>query len=541
MKSLRLRLALISAAISGLVITGFGLAGWFVTSRILQESIDLRLSVPLDRIIRDLHPRTDFERITANLEIGFGEDVAAGTQRILLINLDGSEIYRAPQTDWVAKLDQKLVIAAKPAPPEVAHTVSTGEAAVEQGYQSERETEDKASSYAAPSEREWQDFFADFVAPDGGREGRPPRREHGPPEGRSGPPNPNAHGPPDITFSTHSDAGGKWRIGMVEDRGYIALMAAELSAYQAEMNRVRNLFFMALPVCLLVIGLGGWFVARRALRPVNLIAKIADRVTTARGLDQRIPKGIDDYEELSRLVDVLNAMMDRLDSSFRHAMRFSADVSHELKTPLAVMQVAVQDALKDCPSGSTAEENLLTVSQEVERLKRITRSLMMLAQADAGQLQVRRETFLLSREVEAICEDAEILCEEADLEFQAEIDPDIEASADPVLLRQAMQNLVSNAVKYNHSGGSVACRLYRFEDASEVVFEVTNTGPGIGEEDESKIFERFYRVDQSRSRDVDGFGLGLNLAREIVRAMDGELLLVKSGDGLTRFQVRLKQ
>jgi len=200
----------------------------------------------------------------------------------------------------------------------------------------------------------------------------------------------------------------------------------------------------------------------------------------------------------------------------------------------------VQDALKDCPSGSTAEDSLLTVSQEAERLKRITRSLMMLAQADAGQLQVRSETFSLSREVEAICEDAEILCEEAGLRFEAQIDPEIDASADPVLLRQAMQNLVSNAVKYNHSGGSVTCRLYRFDDASEIVFEVANTGPGISEENESKIFERFYRVDRSRSRDVDGFGLGLNLAWEIVRAMNGELLLVKSGDELTRFQVRLK-
>jgi two-component system heavy metal sensor histidine kinase CusS len=316
-------------------------------------------------------------------------------------------------------------------------------------------------------------------------------------------------------------------------------MARDLSGYQAEIREVRRLFFLAFPVCLLIIGIGGWFVARRAMRPVELIANTASRVT-ARGLDQRIPKGVHDYAELSHLVDVLNGMMDRLDGSFRHAMRFSADVSHELKTPLAVMQVAVQDALKECPPGSSEEESLLTVSQETERLKRITRSLMLLAQADAGQLSVRPESFSLSKEVEAVCEDAEILCEKAGLSFEADIQGNVQASADPVLLRQAIQNLVSNAVKYNQPGGSVQCRLFPVDGANEIVFEISNTGPGIAEEEQQKIFDRFYRVDQSRSREVDGFGLGLNLAWEIVRAMNGELLLVESNDKITRFQIRLK-
>jgi len=344
MKSLRLRLALISATISGLVIVGFGLAGWYVTYRILQESIDLRLSVPLERTVRDLHPRTDFDRIISNLEISFGDDVDAGTQRILLIDLDGSEIYRAPASDWVAGLDQNLLIAKLPAPPGVVRERQPGadnaEPPPRPGHQMGMERESSASISEVPGEQEWEAFFAEFLAPDQGKAGPPARREGGAPQRRKGPPNQSAHGPPQIEFSTQVEAGGKWRIGVVEDRGYIALMATGLSAHQAEMNKVRKLFFMALPLCLLVIGLGGWFVAQRALRPVNLIAKIAGKVTTARGLDQRIPKGVHDYEELSRLVDVLNGMMDRLDSSFRHAMRFSADVSHELKTPLAVMQVA---------------------------------------------------------------------------------------------------------------------------------------------------------------------------------------------------------
>ena len=552
MKSLRLRLAILSTAISGLVIAGFGVAGWMMTARILRESIDLRMSVPLDRIVRDLHPRTDLERVFSNLEIGFGGDVEAGVMRLLMLDRDGSEIYRAPVGDWLSGIGPDFLIPRKLAPlgPRIPRPEADGGA--------------QDSGDDTPTESEWQEFLGGFLGPENGggeigqspkadpdnrpvrwpgQEGnrKPPRPEDGsrPRDGGREKGRPPDAGPPTKTFVTHSEDGKQWRVGIVEDRGYIAVMARDLSDYQAEIQEVRRLFFVAFPIGLLMIGIGGWFVARRAMRPVELIANTASHVT-ARGLDQRIPKGAHDYAELSHLVDVLNGMMDRLDGSFRHAVRFSADVSHELKTPLAVMQVAVQDALKECPPGSREEESLLTVSQETERLKRITRSLMLLAQADSGQLSTRAEAFSLSREVEAVCEDAEILCENAGLSFEADLAADIQANADPVLLRQAIQNLVSNAVKYNQTGGSVGCRLFPVDGAAETVIEVSNTGPGIAEEEQDKIFDRFYRIDQSRSRDVDGFGLGLNLAWEIVRAMNGELLLVESNEKITRFQIRLK-
>lgn len=546
MKSLRLRMAALSTAISGLVIAGFGVAGWMMTARLLRESVDLRMTAPLDRIVHDLHPRTDLDRVFSNLKIGFGDDVEAGTLRLLLLDRDGSEIYRAPAGDWLSGIAPGFLIPKSPGPhgPRIPRPGADGG------------TPDPSDD--SPTDREWQKFLGGFLGPEngGGENGQPPDpdpdnspvrwpgqeenlkpprpRDSGREKGR-----PPEAGPPKATFVTHSEDDKQWRLGILEDRGYIALMARDLSDYQGEIREVRRLFFLAFPICLLIIGIGGWFVARRAMRPVELIANTASRVT-ARGLDQRIPKDVHDYAELSHLVDVLNGMMDRLDGSFRHAVRFSADVSHELKTPLAVMQVAVQDALKECPPGSREEESLLTVSQETERLKRITRSLMLLAQADAGQLSTRTESFSLSREVEAVCEDAEILCETADLSFEADIEADVQANADPVLLRQAIQNLVSNAVKYNQPGGSVSCQLFSVDGAAETVIEISNTGPGIAEAEQDKIFDRFYRIDQSRSRQVDGFGLGLNLAWEIVRAMNGELLLVESNDKITRFQIRLK-
>ena len=347
-------------------------------------------------------------------------------------------------------------------------------------------------------------------------------------------------GMPKVAFHTLKINGHQWRAGVIRDHGHLVLMATELSDLQSEIRRVRSLFFLSLPICLLVIGFGGWFVAHRAMRPVNLIAETASRIT-AHGLDQRIPREAHEYHELSRLVEVLNGMMNRLEHSFRHAVRFSADVSHELKTPLTVMQASVQTALKECEPGSTAEQNLIVVSQEAQRLSLITRSLMLLAQADAGQLAIRKETFSLSDEIEALGEDAEILCEDAGLKLEIDVTPGITMCTDHVLMRQALQNLVSNAVKYNKAGGVVSIRLYRDPVTAEAIFEISNTGAGIPEEAREKIFDRFYRVDRARSRNIDGFGLGLNLAWEIVRAIEGELILRKATDEITRFEIRFGQ
>lgn len=530
MKSLRFRLALITTAISGVVLIVFGLLGWGLTFRLLRESIDLRISVPLDRTVQLFHPRADFETVFKGVDQAFLAEVEDGKRLVLALDRDGSELYRIPQTEWAEQLDPRLLDNSSPVVP------------FPDGVARPKNPPPRPEDAGGDDDWQPEDFFR---PPEGSGEGiRPPRRgEFGPLNG--GPPphlmrpargERRDHAPPRIAFRTVSIDGANWRIGIVEDRGYRLILGSELSQFEGEIRRVRNLFISALPLCLFIIGLGGWFVARRALKPVDLIADTAGQVT-ARGLDLRIPEKAHEYRELSHLVEVLNGMMARLEQSFQHATRFSADVSHELKTPLAVMQAAVQTALKECAPGSSEEQHLLTVSQEAERLKRITRSLMLLAQADSGQLVLRREKVSVSEEAEALCEDAEILCEKNGLQLTKEIQPDLSLETDSVLLRQAMQNLVSNAVKYNKPEGEVICRLFRRNGKGETVFSVANTGPGIPEEDRDKIFQRFYRVDRSRSRDIDGFGLGLNLASEIVRAMGGELRLVDASEEITRFEI----
>jgi signal transduction histidine kinase len=268
---------------------------------------------------------------------------------------------------------------------------------------------------------------------------------------------------------------------------------------------------------------------------MRVIASTAEQVT-ARGLDQRIPLSNED-PEISRVIVILNHMMDRLEKSFQQATRFSADASHELRTPLAIMQGELENALQEALPGSKEQQVFSNLLEESHRLKTITSGLLLLARADAGQLKPALERVDLASMLEAILEDARVLAEETQLEFDVKITPGIVVQADPALLRTALLNLLGNAVKYNEPGGKVLANLELREN--RVLLTIGNSGPGIPEADKDRIFTRFHRVDTARQRQVDGIGLGLSLAREIVMAHGGELELQESRPGWTSFQTRL--
>lgn len=499
MRSLRLRLAFLSTAISGIVIVAFGVAGWQLTVRLLREAVDLRISVPLVRTIRDLRSRAEADRTFNRLDVEFQEEVEQGKRLLVVLGREGEEIYRKPDSQWFEEIDRSLLRPPHPPGESPAHHRDM-----------EQTTEDPL-----------RDLFGES------------------PESFPPPPPPDDlddRDPPQVEFHTLSIAGRQWRVGILKDRGHLMLMAVETSDLEREVNEVRRLFFLSLPICLLLIGFGGWFVAHRAMRPVELITETVSHIT-AQGLDLRIPEQANHYRELSRLVEVLNDMMERLERSFHYATRFSSDVSHELKTPLTVIQATLTEALQESLPGSAEETRLLTVSHEAERLSTITRTLLLLSQADAGRLPIHRKTFSLSEEINALCEDAEILCEAGDLTLVADLAPDLSIASDADLLRHVWQNLLSNAVKYNHPGGFVRCHL--FSDAGDAVLHISNSGPGIPAGEETKIFDRFHRGDRSRSREIDGYGLGLNLAQEILRNLGGNILLIHSNSDDTLIEVRL--
>jgi signal transduction histidine kinase len=304
-----------------------------------------------------------------------------------------------------------------------------------------------------------------------------------------------------------------------------------------DLAQVRNAFLAALPVALFLAGWGGWLIAGRALRPIASIAATAERVT-ARGLDQRIPLSRDD-PDIDRVIRLLNQMMDRLAASFRQATRFTADASHELRTPLAIMQGELENALQSAPVDSPEQRTFQNLLEETQRLKGISRSLLLLAQADAGQLKLSREKVDLSDLVGGLLEDARILAAPARLEVEAEVEPGIWVEADRAILLTALLNLVTNAVKYNETGGRIHVRLEASRNEAQCF--VGNTGSSVPPDEHARIFDRFHRVAAPRRPPVEGVGLGLSLAREMVRAHGGDLDLQESRPGWTCFRLRLKR
>jgi signal transduction histidine kinase len=496
----RLKIALLSAGISGLVLVAFGLVAWLLIYNLRIEAVDREI-----RTLGSRHPgwftgRGSYERMAGSLEFTFGADYT--NQIILLIkDAEGRTSYRSPY--WPADIaPEKLNL--------------QPEAGNQSGASDPRAT----NAAAGDSPRTDANIG-------GGGWGR------GMGLGRGGPSSVIFTKTPRFFTAVAADA--RWRMGVLGNADVTLVIGLNQEEFEHELNHLRDAFLLALPVALFLVGLGGWVVAGRALRPLKTIAETAEGVT-ARGLDQRIPES-GDSPEANRVIQVLNRMMDRLEASFRQAIRFSADASHELKTPLAIMQGELENALQAAAPGSADQQLFSNLLEETQRLKTIMRSLLLLAQADAGQLKLALEPVDLSGELEAMIEDARVLAADSRLTFEVELPPQLRVEADRALLHTAIFNLITNAIKYNEPDGKISLALTVTD--RQTVFTACNSGPGIPAEDQPRIFDRFYRVDRAGRPGVDGIGLGLSLAREIVRAHEGELALKESRAGRTCFEMRI--
>jgi heavy metal sensor kinase len=311
------------------------------------------------------------------------------------------------------------------------------------------------------------------------------------------------------------------------------VIGVNLAEYHREAARVRSAFLIAMPLGLLALAAGGWLLATRALKPITLITRTAAGIT-ARGLDKRIPATSAD-PDLSQLVEVINGMLDRLEKSFHQAVRFSADAAHELQTPLTVLQGELEQAIQRAPMGSDDQQCFGDLLEEAQRLKTIVQKLLLLARADAGQLALSLEAVDLSALVEAAIEDVKAIAPH--LRVDQRIAPNVCVTADRDLLAQVIRNMTSNAVKYNFKNGWVCFDVRVTGDVA--LFTLSNTGVPIHQEDRERVFDRFYRVDKSRSRREGGAGLGLSLAREIARAHHGDLVLDLSCSELISFTLTM--
>lgn len=345
---------------------------------------------------------------------------------------------------------------------------------------------------------------------------------------------PRPPGPPTAReYFSFNNAGPLWRFCVVTTPGVTVVIGVDEARFREDIRQVRLAFLLVLPMGLLLTVVGGWFLTQRALRPLSALADVTERVT-AQGLHERIRLEAQD-QEFQRLIEVFNGMLERLDRSFTQATRFSADAAHELKTPMAVLQGELERGVQESSPGSDEQARYGRMLEQVNRLKGITRKLLLLATADAGQLQLKLDPFDLSSFLESAAEDVEIVAPH--LRVKAKIQPGLGIMADGDLLRQLVQNLLTNATRYNIKNGKVELHLREFGEVIQLT--VANSGPGIPPADRDRVFERFYRTDKARSRTKGGSGLGLSLAREIARAHGGDLFLEQTPPGLTAFTLEL--
>lgn len=502
-RSFRARFMLWNVLLSGAVLAVFGALAWLLSYRVSLARLDGDIREHARRELNEARRPGYRERLQHpwRSEYGGGPDRVAVA---LLIRRRGDAGVLLRTAAWPADLMDSAFVD-PPAPPDTDPLLA----------------DERAERPPGPFER------------------RPPPRDEvggpfpGPRDDRPPLPNPPLQASAGAFVSLRR-ADCDWRFGVVGTRDLTALVGVPLQPLQDDLRELAQVLLAAFLPGLLLIAGAGWILTSRALRPVVILTRTAEGIT-ARGLDQRLPvtRGA---EEFNRLAEVFNGMLDRLEKSFQQATRFSADAAHELKTPLTILQGQLEESLREAGDDPAHQRLCAGLLEELQRLKNIVRKLLLLSLADAGELRLKRESVDLKALLENAMEDAGILAPHLLVEMR--VGGSVSIPADPDLMAQVVQNLVSNAIKYNREDGFIRLELERTPEGIRLA--VTNSGPPIPAADQPRLFERFYRADPSRTRAIEGAGLGLSLAREIARAHGGDLVLERSDASGTTFALLLK-
>jgi signal transduction histidine kinase len=309
-----------------------------------------------------------------------------------------------------------------------------------------------------------------------------------------------------------------------DSAGPVRRVVAGMSVRGAEFmgSEQFGVFMLITPLVLLLSVITAYFITGRALRPVDEIIQDVEAVTDGRSLHRRLPVGEGD-DELARLASTLNAMIARLEQSFSGLRRFTADASHELKTPLTVLRADIERAMSTGPRSTEGLVALEEALQETARMAALVESLLTLARADEGRFDLHRELVPLEPLVRDVAETAQILGEDAGMRVTLLTVEPVTVLGDALRLRQLLLNLVTNAVKYTRRGGRIEISLVRRGESAE--FSVTDTGIGIAGADLPYVFDRFWRADRARSRSSEraGVGLGLSISQWIAHAHGGSI------------------
>lgn len=322
----------------------------------------------------------------------------------------------------------------------------------------------------------------------------------------------------------------------VGGESYLIQSAFEMDDFYESLHHFALLLFISIPSLLLCAAAGGYWISTRALAPVDQIAQTA-RTISAQNLSSRlvVPKTGD---ELQRLSETLNGMLERLEAAFKKITQFTADASHELRTPVAVMRTRAELSLRKARSAEEYRDVIAEVLTELEKTSGLIEQLMFLARADSGTETLHFAPTNVSEVLREACHQGSALAEAKQIGFQERISGDsMWIQGDATSLRRLFLILIDNAVKYTPANGQVEVSLQRNDGYA--VAQVRDTGIGIAEADLPNVFERFYRADKARTRESGGVGLGLSIGRWITEVHAGTIEVHSAPGRGSMFQIRL--
>lgn len=322
----------------------------------------------------------------------------------------------------------------------------------------------------------------------------------------------------------------------VGGESYLIQSAFEMDDFYEALDHFALLLYISIPLLLLFAAGGGYWISSLALAPVDRIALTARNIS-AQNLSSRleVPQTRD---ELQRLSETLNGMLSRLEAAFKKITQFTADASHELRTPVAVMRTRAELSLRKARSADEYRDVIAEVLAELEKTSGLIEQLMFLARADSGAETLHFTATNVAEVLREACHQGVALAEAKQIAFQEQIPAgSMWIQGDATSLRRLFLILIDNAVKYTPGGGQVEVSLQR--NGHYAIAEVRDTGIGISDADLPNVFERFYRADKARTRELGGVGLGLSIGRWITEVHAGTVEVRSSPGRGSTFQIRL--
>jgi heavy metal sensor kinase len=316
---------------------------------------------------------------------------------------------------------------------------------------------------------------------------------------------------------------------------YIAVVGTSMSHIARNTTTLHWSIALAVPIAIVVAALGGWVVITRALRPLQTMAREAERITALEPHRRLGHTGVPD--ELAGLGGKINELLDRLSAALDQQREFMADASHELRTPASIARTAAEVTLSS-ESRSEAEyrEALAIVADQTRRMSRLIDDMLLLARADMGRRPIERAAFYLDETVTEAVRSLRVLATPRSVVLESDCAADVQMHGDEGLIRQLAVNLIDNAIRHSPAGGTVGIRLST--NGPHAVLAVSDAGPGVPEGDRGRIFDRFVKLDPARAHD-GGAGLGLPIARWIAEMHGGSLVLSGNGSRGSTFKATL--